>query len=315
MVGHAGQVVVAAGVEGVGVAAKVVDLRHPLREQQGLLKGTGALNGVEGHRVGEAGLEIGLPQIDAVHAGIQRAHPLALAAQEKVLIGDFLVAVRVGVEGIDFIAQNLRQTLRHRLIAHKAPLRGPVVVGAEVKGRGAGRLSRLLQHGPQVQCVHPQLCQSGEKQVGVFMAVVGDALWQFVAALAQLLGSLDIEQRDVLLGELLLEVGHCLGVRPGVGGAAVQVLKGQVPVVQLDDGVVRLHVLHHPAAHKPLDAAVELDKVVFLVQVLVQGILRAGEEGGQVGEVPPQLAELGPQVAAAAEEGGHSYHQSGGDAK
>ena len=96
MVGHAGQVIVPAGIEGVGVAAEVVPLRHPLREEEGLLKGACPLNGVEGHGVGEAGLELGLPEGDVVGPGVEGAYPLALAAQEVVLIDHFLVAVRVG---------------------------------------------------------------------------------------------------------------------------------------------------------------------------------------------------------------------------
>lgn len=189
--------VIPTGVKGIWIASEIVPLLHPLREEEGFLKGAGALHIIDGDGIGEIGMKGGDPELYVVHSGVEGAHPFALAAQEVVRIKGTGEKALIGVFPGDREAVIPAQGLRDGLAGEKAGLRGPVVVGAEKEGRPVPAAGG--QGLPQVQRRHALFLQHGEDLVGIVVAVVRHSIRQAGVAALELLWGLDIEKGDIPL--------------------------------------------------------------------------------------------------------------------
>ena len=184
-----------------------------------------------------------------------------------------------------------------------------MVVGVE---EPAGIDAVALKEGPQVEIAGAPPVQFLQKGVGGGIAVLRHAHGQQVLPPLDLLGSHDEEVGDVQV----VQVPGKLGGGGGVGlhalrrlGGAVRLDEVQRPGGQLDHGVLIHRVLHHPPAGEALDAAVELDEQVVPVQVLVDGGLRLGQEGGHI-LVPGKGLEQGLKAALPPQKGGKKQHKA-----
>ena len=112
--------------------------------------------------------------------------------------------------------------------------------------------------------------------VGVVVAVVGHPGGEAVVVLPELLGGLDVEEGDLPLLQCLGQPHH----RPAVAGdvLGLGIDKGDGAVGELHHRVLGIYVLHHRPVGEGLNAAVELNEEVALVQGAVGGGVGGGEE-------------------------------------
>lgn len=112
--------------------------------------------------------------------------------------------------------------------------------------------------------------QKSQELIGFGFGIVLQSVRK--AADAELGGGLDIEQgRPVLLGYPAGEGDHLLGPVFHIHRFVIWIGEGEQVVFQLDHGILGIGILHHAAAHKPLDAAIELNEQVVPVQKGVEG--------------------------------------------